>query len=963
MIGRHIFCTADSRCNRQYNRVILLFLLLVVLAMVLLPSSPCVTLGAERSEDAIPTAEWIEAAKRGKLEVVKRLLSNHPELINARDKKERAALVWAVFNDHTQLVQFLLSKGADPNGGRDLYAPGTPLLYSRPHDSESVRIMEILLSAGATVSARTGDCRTPLHLAVQTDGARARPKRAVDVLLKNGAYIEARDRTGRTALHYAVKERRLDLVKFLIKRGADPDAPGYCGRRPLHVALLHLRKPWPIVHQLLNGGASVAIQDGRDDRIPLHIAAEKGHDTAVGLLLEGASFMDEPHLTLEELFDGKSPLVKFPEKDTTPYYYARLATLRRQITEKDPSGKTALELAKGSKHWKAFRLLKDVKDKLREIDENRNLRVPVRRRPDPPVGQPDQGHSEEEENLPVDQWLGAAELGKLETMKRLLAQYPQLLNTGKGAKGTHEVKLTALHQACAEKHVDVAQFLLRKGADPDGGRGPYETGTPLLYSRPYDLESVQIMEILLSAGATVSARTEDCRTPLHLAVQTDGARARPKRAIDVLLKNGGYIEARDRTGRTALHYAVKERRLDLVKFLIKRGADPDAPGYCGRRPLHVALLHVPEPPQMVYHLLKGGASVAIQEGRDGRMPIHIAAAKGYDRVVGMLLEAYSFNEPGKNDNETDEEDEIASGFLHRKPPHLRFPKKGGENSGGRLRLVRRQITEKERSGKTAVDLARDSKNSKTIRLFSEVKEKLKERREGMRFMIPRRSGRGVAADIFTAISMNDLNRIKELVRRMPQEPYRHPYLGTPLEWAARFGHTDVALFLIQHYSDVQKSDHWRGEPLAAAAARGHIEMMRLLLKRGFDPNGTAEGTRPLCEAVEHGQREAVEFLLRHGARLALRDSAGNTALHYACRRGEQKLAELLISKGIDVHSSNAQQFRPLHVAAEWERANIVELLLRAGADPKAKTADGKRPLDLTDDPEVRKLLKEKTNKD
>ncbi|MEK7832582.1 MAG: ankyrin repeat domain-containing protein, partial [Acidobacteriota bacterium] len=60
-----------------------------------------------------------------------------------------------------------------------------------------------------------------------------------------------------------------------------------------------------------------------------------------------------------------------------------------------------------------------------------------------------------------------------------------------------------------------------------------------------------------------------------------------------------------------------------------------------------------------------------------------------------------------------------------------------------------------------------------------------------------------------------------------------------------------------------------GAPLKNAAARGHIEIVKLLLEHGADPNLPEEGIAPrghaLHSAVCNGHIEIVKLLLEHGA--------------------------------------------------------------------------------------------------
>ena len=85
------------------------------------------------------------------------------------------------------------------------------------------------------------------------------------------------------------------------------------------------------------------------------------------------------------------------------------------------------------------------------------------------------------------------------------------------------------------------------------------------------------------------------------------------------------------------------------------------------------------------------------------------------------------------------------------------------------------------------------------------------------------------------------------------------------------------------------------EALFFASEEGHLEIVRLLLDAGVDPNiqeDSAEKTA-LILASEEGYLEVVRLLLDRGADLNILDEHGNTALFYASEEGHLEVVELL----------------------------------------------------------------------
>ena len=106
-----------------------------------------------------------------------------------------------------------------------------------------VEIAKLLLDAGADVGAAMNHRRSqPLHYAA--DGYLENPNwdgtqqvRMIELLLKAGADLHARDKNGATPLHRAVRTRCAAAVKTLLNAGADATLKNKPGSTPFHLAV------------------------------------------------------------------------------------------------------------------------------------------------------------------------------------------------------------------------------------------------------------------------------------------------------------------------------------------------------------------------------------------------------------------------------------------------------------------------------------------------------------------------------------------------------------------------------------------------------------------------------------------------------------------------------------------------------------------------------------------------------
>jgi ankyrin repeat protein len=216
------------------------------------------------------------AALCGFHDMVEKLISEHPEHINARGGGGGTALHAALDRNRLKIVQSLLKHGADVNALG--WKKRTPLHFASLEGH--LEIGRWLLEHSADVNAKQDDLWTPLHLAALNGHFEL-----VRALLGHHAGINAQNDEGNTPLHLAVKRGYVNIARFLLDHGADPNAPGRYQQTPLHQAsdcgMLE------VAHLLLEYGVDV---DAVDDsgQTAFEIALDEGH-AEIAQLLSGRS--------------------------------------------------------------------------------------------------------------------------------------------------------------------------------------------------------------------------------------------------------------------------------------------------------------------------------------------------------------------------------------------------------------------------------------------------------------------------------------------------------------------------------------------------------------------------------------------------------------------------------------------------------------------------------------------------
>ena len=139
-------------------------------------------------------------------------------------------------------------------------------------------------------------------------------------------------------------------------------------------------------------------------------------------------------------------------------------------------------------------------------------------------------------------------------------------------------------------------------------------------------------------------------------------------------------------------------------------------------------------------------------------------------------------------------------------------------------------------------------------------------------MIAHLRARGAYCDICTACHIGDIDRVRELLDEDPSLANR------------------VADYITYYLGS--------GAPLKNAAAKGHLEIVQLLLDRGADPNLREEGIAPhghaLYAAAANRHYEIAKLLLEHGAYPNPPVESSADALSRAISNSDQPMIDLLV---------------------------------------------------------------------
>lgn len=425
--------------------------------------------------------------------------------------------------------------------------------------------IERLLSLGQSVDAREPFFHaTALHYASQRGNLDA-----VRSLLNNGANLEAKTNENFTALHLAAQQKRRDICELLLDKGANANAQDWERWTPLH-NVCQTAFSAEIVKNMLNKGANINAINS-DGKSCLHLIAEK------------TAAQNSDQSIICQILIGKGC----------------------RVDTRDHRNWTALHCAAYDGQLEVCRILIANKADVMALTKKRNAPL----------------------HFAVD--YGHYKIVEL------------LLDNGADVNAQDCDKWTPLHYAAEKNHTDIAGLLVDVyNADPsltdDTDRTPlhlaayydnFAVAAKLMsYSNRADINAIlsdsgatalhlatqmgnlAFVKALLDRGAYYNSvlKSPMSLTPLDLAKklvripvaqlleQVDemltAVAKNNTRKVQSLIDKGAVANARDcKSGKSALHYAVAHGNLELVKYLIFKGARVDLQSRTGVTPLHSAL--------------------------------------------------------------------------------------------------------------------------------------------------------------------------------------------------------------------------------------------------------------------------------------------------------------------------------------------------------------------------------------
>jgi ankyrin repeat protein len=494
--------------------------------------------------------DTICAAVTGDVAALRRLLERDPNLYRA-EYWYTQPIHFAVREGHLEAVRVLLDAGADPDAAGVIGEDLITIARDRGHEAVARLLEEIRAQRGRTNPAESDH---PIHIAAAAGDATW-----VSTLLDvEPQLVHLSDRAGGTPLHRAVAASAREVVSLLLDRAADIHAVH--GSGPGSVIGYAAANFQPIDLALWTG----PFWGVRGDIETARLLLERGaaYDLVIAAALgdlEGVQrFLDqEPTRITEARPSGKRALssaVEYRHHDIVELLLERGADPNWPEGPHAPKGVALHAAARAGDRPTVELLLAHDADPNSYIDSSGSATY-VARTPDLRALLFARGGTLDAFDLV---WMGEDD----EVVRRVIAD-PSSANTGCGGVFT---------AACKQGKRDLVVRLLAAGARVP----PVVTGC-----RSYLMCDPALLRLLLEGGMNPDLPNWLLATPLHDLCGRDGrGRPRPHRVecANILLDAGATISAKDEDYRsTPLAWAARNDLSDMVELLLARGAATNLP--------------------------------------------------------------------------------------------------------------------------------------------------------------------------------------------------------------------------------------------------------------------------------------------------------------------------------------------------------------------------------------------------
>ncbi|MEO0469970.1 MAG: ankyrin repeat domain-containing protein, partial [Bacteroidota bacterium] len=371
--------------------------------------------------------------------------------------------------------------------------------------------------------------------------------------------------------------------------------------------------------------------------------------------------------------------------------------------------------------------------------------------------------------------------------------------------------------------------------------------------------------------------------------------------------------------------AVAGKKMKTIQLMVDQGAKVDVSNEKGDTPLSLAAKNSDK---KVMRLLLDNAG----KRTDASAALQIAAQKNEYELMEMILKSKATAKPVDAEGNTllmkaiaDEDNRLFDLLLDNKA----------------------DVNAANKEGETPLSLAAKAGNESQILRLVEAGSDLEKAFE----QLDKDDARALAGQLFSAaIERENEDLIEACLEYDEDLPYREHRSGVSyLTYALDDDKWDLAATMLEATTLSGINKPMDGEYYLLRAVRKEaLPVLRVLVSQPqTDMNvQNDDGQSALHMAVEKGNVDLVNLILKGKPELEPRDRAGDTPMHIAIREDQDQIVDALLEMDQRYNASNRRGQTPLHLAIARDKDDIAETLIRSGVDVNASDSNGRTPLHI-----------------
>jgi serine/threonine-protein phosphatase 6 regulatory ankyrin repeat subunit B len=410
------------------------------------------------------------------------------------------------------------------------------------------------------------------------------------------------------------------------------------------------------------------------------------------------------------------------------------------------------------------------------------------------------------------------------------------------------------------------------------------------------------------------------------------------------------VDIVDKQGQSALMWAALGDKAKVVKYLLKRGANPNLLSKEGQTALSLGarcgsvdilqLLSHAHDHDLPFrtaaecgHLKFISALLKLGKASDVEGALKAAAAQDHVHVVKLLLRDVkdsSIVHTTLHSAVVNGKLKVTKFLVPRLTDPLHTVVCGCQFSlvhlaaeNGELAMVQYLVEElhldlelRSDGGNTALHIAVEARQAAIVRYLKQAGADLEARKDN-----------GCTA-LHRACLTGNMDMVLVLESLQADVEARDLLGCSPLHGAAFGGFLEVAVHLIERMgADPMARSDDGSTVMHAAAATGRLDLMRYLATKVDVNVGSEDGSTPAFTAVREGHFEALRCLLEDcQADPLVADREGWTLLHVAASRGKLEMVDYLLQRGLSPNTKDHTGFTALYYSAFHNQPHCAEFL-------------------------------------